>query len=186
MLAILLVRARELFITAYPALTWMAVGILLASALALAAVVRKRAWERLPIVLAISAALTLLGMQFGALAGVRPEPVEQMAALVATHRTAQESVGEYQVFVRNLIFYAGFSQTELYGEDQAVKFMTSAERVLMVVRDIDLPRLEMLAGVPMRRLGEVKYVNTANLKLRQLLRPMPDDDVQTVLLVTNR
>jgi hypothetical protein len=38
----------------------------------------------------------------------------------------------------------------------------------------------------MRRLGQVKYVNTANLKLRQLLLPRPEEDVQSVLLVTNR
>jgi hypothetical protein len=54
------------------------------------------------------------------------------------------------------------------------------------VRDVDLPRLEKISGVSIRRLGEVKYVNTANLKLRQLLRPMPEEDVQTVLLVANR
>lgn len=185
-LAILLVRARHLFITAYPALTWMAVGILVAAAVALTAIARGRAWERLPVALATCAALALLAAQFGALTGIRPEPVERMAALVAEHRTAQESVGEYQVFVRNLIFYSRFSQTELFGEDQAAQFMKSPERVLMVVRDTDLPHLEMLSGVAMRRLGQVKYVNTANLKLRQLLRPIPEEDVQTVLLVTNR
>jgi 4-amino-4-deoxy-L-arabinose transferase-like glycosyltransferase len=185
-LAALLVRARDLFITAYPALTWMGVGVLFASAAVLAAVARLQAWERLPVVLATCAALALLATQFGAFAGVRPEPVERMAALVAQHRTALESVGEYQVFVRNLIFYSRFSQTELFAEDQAVHFMRSPERVLMVVRDIDLPHLEMLSGVAMRRLGQVRYVNTANLKLRQLLQPMPEDDVQTVLLVANR
>jgi 4-amino-4-deoxy-L-arabinose transferase-like glycosyltransferase len=183
---ILLVRARELFITAYPALTWIAVGVLLAAAAVLLLVLRQRAWERLPIVLATSAALALLGMQFGALAGVRPEPVERMAALVATHRTGQESVGEYQVFVRNLVFYTPFAQTELFSESHAVDFMKSPERVLMVVRDVDLPRLEMLSGVPMRRLGEVRYVNTANVKVRQLLRPAPEEEVNTVLLVANR
>jgi 4-amino-4-deoxy-L-arabinose transferase-like glycosyltransferase len=185
-LAVLLVRTRELFITAYPALRWMGVGVLFASAAALAMMARQRAWDRLPVVLATCAALALLAAQFGALTGVRPEPVEQMAALIARHRTARESVGEYQAFVRNLIFYSRFSQTELFGEDQAVRFMKSPERVLMVVRDIDLPRLEMLSGFAMRRLGQVKYVNTANLKLRQLVRPMPEDDVQTVLLVANR
>jgi hypothetical protein len=160
--------------------------VLPAAAALLLLVVRQRAWDRLPVVLATSAAMALLCMQFGALAGVRPEPVERMAALVATHRTGQESVGEYQVFVRNLIFYTRFSHAELFSERHAVDFMKSSERVLMVVRDVDLPHLEALSGVRMRRLGEVRYSNSANLKLRQLLRPAPEDDVQTVLLVANR
>src|SRR5262249_43079581 len=185
-LAALLVRARELFITAYPALTWMAAGVLLASAAGLTVMAQSRRWDRLPPVLAVCAALALLSAQFGAFAGVRPEPVERMSALVARHRTAQESVGEYQAFVRNLIFYTPFSQTELFDEDQAVHFIRLPERVLLVVRDVDLPRLQMLSGVTMRPLGQVRYVNMANLKLRQLLQPRPEEDVQTVLLVTNR
>jgi hypothetical protein len=55
-------------------------------------------------------AVLVLCVQFGALSGIRPEPVEEMAALVATHRTQDEPVGEYQAFVRNMVFYADSSR----------------------------------------------------------------------------
>jgi hypothetical protein len=56
----------------------------------------------------------------------------------------------------------------------------------MVVRASDLPRLESVSGTTLTRLGEVRYLNTTSLKLRMLLWPMPDQDLDTVLLVTNR
>ena len=73
-------------------------------------------WARLPAVAAICAALLLLSVQFGALAGARPEPVEQMAALVARESDREEPVGTYQAFVRNLVFYTRFKQVDLYDE----------------------------------------------------------------------
>jgi hypothetical protein len=154
--------------------------------LILAVTALARRWEYLPAIAAACAAALLVSVQFGALAGIRPEPVEQMAALVSVQRTQGEPVGEYQVFVRNLVFYAGFKQEELYSERRAVDFIKSPNRVLLVVRDTDLARLERVAGVSLTRLGAVRYLNTANLKLRTLVWPMPDQDLETVLLVTNR
>jgi 4-amino-4-deoxy-L-arabinose transferase-like glycosyltransferase len=185
-IAVLLVRARALFITAIPALTWAAVVVLAGCAAALAAVARPRWLPYLPVVMPVCAAMTLVSVQFGALGGRRPEPVEQMAALVARHRTGNERVGEYHVFVRNMVFYTGFAQHELFTVEEAAAFMQSPGRVLMIVADTDLPRLETIAGVRMSRLGDVRYINTANLKLPQLLAPLPRQDIQNVLLVSNR
>jgi len=150
-----------------------------------ATAVTKR-WHQLPATGAVCGAVLVLCVQFGALSGIRPEPVEEMAALVATHRTQDERVGEYQVFVRNLVFYSRFKQEELYDEGRALDFVKSSERVLMLVRASDLPRIESVAGTTLTRLGEVRYLNTTSLKLRMLLWPMPDQDLETVLLVTNR
>ena len=185
-LAVLLWRARPLFITAYPALSLIAVVVMGGAGLVLAGTALTQRWHLLPAVATGSAAALLLSVQFGALVGVRPEPVEQMAALVAAQRTQSEPVGEYQVFVRNLVFYAGFRQEELYDEARALDFIKSPRRVLLVIRETDLPRLESVAGVSLMRLGQVRYLNTANLKLRTLLWPLPDQDIETVLLVTNR
>ena len=127
-----------------------------------------------------------MSVQFGALSGRRPEAVDQMAALVRQHRAGNEPVGEYHVFVRNLVFYLGFRQEYLSTEARAVEFMRSGERVLMVVRDTDVRQLEALAGIRMRRLGEVRYFNTAGLRLATLLSPEPQTAVQNILLVTNR
>lgn len=185
-LAILLLRAESLFITAYPLLTYTGVALIAASALALAWLAASRRWRLLPSVMAVCAAVLLLSVQFGALAGVRPEPVEQMAVLIQTHRTSGEPVGEYQVFVRNLVFYTRFKQVELFNEGRALDFLKSPERVLLVVRTVDLPRLEAISGVTTKRLAEVQYLNTTNIRLRTLLSPIPAQDLERVLLVTNR
>ena len=185
-LAVLLVRARPLFITAYPSLTVAAVVCIGAGTAVLIWIAVSRQWHRLAPVLAGSAAMVLVAVQFGALAGMRPEPVEQMAALVAEHRAAGEPVGAYNVFVRNLVFYTRFKQADLLGEGAALDFLKSPERVLLVVRASDLPRLETISGVDTMLLGEVRYLDTANVRLRTLISPLPEQDVERVLLVTNR
>ncbi len=186
LVAVLIFRGRALFINAWPPVTWAAIGALLACAIALGACARPRHLARIPVLMPACAAVMLIAVQFGALAGRRPEAVEQMAQLVERHRAAGEPVGEYHVFIRNLVFYVGFRQEYLSTEERACEFMRSHERVLMVVRDTDLLRLESRAGVQMRRLGSVRYFNTANIKLPMLLAPRPARDVQTVLLVANR
>jgi 4-amino-4-deoxy-L-arabinose transferase-like glycosyltransferase len=186
LVAILLWRARGIFINAWPPLTWAAIGALLAGALAVGACARPRHLARIPVLMPACAALLLVAIQFGALSGRRPEAVETMAALVRQHRSASEPVGEYHVFVRNLVFYLGFRQEYLSTAERAVEFMRSNERVLMIVRDTDLGPLETLAGVRMQRLGEVPYVNTAGLRLSTLLSPEPQTAVHRVLIVTNR
>ena len=125
-------------------------------------------------------------MQFGALSGTRPEPVEQMADLVRASRASSEPIGTYRVFVRNLVFYTGVKQVDLFGEGRVLDFLQSSDRVLLVVRAADLPRLEVISGVTTRTLGEVRYLNTANVRLRTLLAPIPAQDLETVLLATNR
>ena len=185
-LAALLFRARELFITVSPWLTSLAVGLLVVSAATFGEVVLSRRWRLLPATATATSAAFLLSLQFGALAGIRPEPVEQMAALVRAHRMAAEPVGEYQVFVRNLVFYLRFRQVDLFDEGRALDFLNSPERVLLVVRAADLPRLEAISGITARQLGEVQYLDTANIRLRTLLSPIPNQDLERILLVTNR
>ncbi len=185
-LAVLLVRARPLFLTAYPAVTWLSVAAIVTSATGLAWVAGTGAWHRLPRALTASGVALLLAVQFGVLSGLRPEPVEQMAALVQANRTAQEPVGAYEVFVRNLVFYTGFKQAELFDEARALDFIASQDRVLLVVRPSDRDRLQTVAGVRLRSLGAVQYLDTARLRLGTLLSPIPTQDLETVLLVTNR
>ena len=185
-LAVLLMRMRPLFISVSPAMTTLAIGVIAAAALVVAWLAASRQWHRLPAVLTGCAAALLLAVQFGALSGSRPEPVEEMASLVHQHRAAGQPVGAYQVFVRNLVFYTRFQQEELFGETRAVDFLTSPEPVLLVVTAVDLPRLTELSGVRPRTLGQVRYLDTANIRLRTLLNPLPERDIETVLLVTTR
>jgi 4-amino-4-deoxy-L-arabinose transferase-like glycosyltransferase len=185
-LAMLLLRARSLFVTAYPWATSIAVILMVTSGAGLAWLALTRAWNRLPSVMAATATVVLLSAQFGALVGMRPEPIEEMAGLVQTNRAAGERVGEFDVFERNLIFYTRFPQVDLANDESAIAFMKSPDRVLLVVEAGDLNRLEAASGVTMSRLGQVRNFNTANVKLGSLLRPNPSQDIQTVYLVANR
>jgi hypothetical protein len=164
----------------------MAVGALVALATAVAAVTADRQWHRLPGVLAMASALLLLSVQFGALTGIRPAAVEQMAALVHEHRQADEPVGTYRVFVRNLGFYSGVRQAALFDDDATLDFLQAPDRVLLVLPEADLARLQSLVERPLARLASVPYVDTAGIRLGTLLGPDPARHVETVVLVSNR
>jgi 4-amino-4-deoxy-L-arabinose transferase-like glycosyltransferase len=184
--ALLVYRARPLFLSVFPLLTLLGVAVIGACAAALAWVAASRQWARLPATATICAALLLLSIQFGALAGIRPEPVERMAALVREHRTTGEPVGTYHAFVRNLVFYTRFKQVDLYDEGVALDFLKSPERVLVVMRADDFPRLQAIASIRLRALAEFQYLNTAAVRLRTVLSPIPEQDFETILLVTNK
>jgi 4-amino-4-deoxy-L-arabinose transferase-like glycosyltransferase len=185
-IAILLYRARPLFINTYPWLTLLGVAVIAGSTAVLVWVALAQRWERLPLTAATCAGLLLLSIQFGTLAGARPEPVEQMAALVRANRPANEPVGTYQAFVRNLVFYTRFKQVDLYDEGVALNFLKSPGRVLLVVRALDVPRLEAISGVAVRPIGRLQYFNAAGVRLRTVLSPIPQQDFETIFLVTNR
>jgi 4-amino-4-deoxy-L-arabinose transferase-like glycosyltransferase len=178
----LFARGMPLFVTANPVLAWSAVSVVAIAGLVIAATAALGAWRRLPATLVCCAAALLVALQVGLLAGRRPEPVEEMAALVAANYAGGEPVGSYRAFDRNLVFYTRFRHVEIYGDQQAVDFMNMPERVLLVIAADELNRLRPPAGVTLRTLGSVRYVNTANMKLGMLLRPEPG----SVLLVTNR
>ena len=181
----MVLRLRPALIVAAPWATWAGAVAVAAAALALASIAATGRWSRLPAVMAGVAAMLWLAVQFGALAGRRPEAVEQMARAVVQHRGQGDRVGPYRVFVRNLIFYTRLPQEDLFDEASAVSFLQSTERVLLVVRPNDLEHLEGLAGVSTRELTRVKYLNTANLRLRSLMSPATEL-LETVILVSNR
>ena len=75
---------------------------------------------------------------------------------------------------------------QLFGVEQAGLFLHSPERVLLVLRSVDLPAVTAAYGLTPTTLGEVRYLNTANIRLRTLLRPDPTTEVEMISLVTNR
>ena len=181
----LLLRARPLFINAYAAITSLGISALFGWAAAMVVMMLRAQWSRLPRLMALASATLLLTLQFGALAGVRPEAVEQLAHLVRAYRVGDQQVGQYRVFGRNAVFYLGFRQHKDLDTDAVAAFLGSPERVFLMVRESDLPELRNL-GLPARELGRVSHIDTANIKLRTLLSPDPASDVETVLLVTNK
>ena len=132
------------------------------------------------------AAALLLSFNSARLPGRGREPVERMAHWSGESGVANEPVGTYQAFVRNLVFYTRFKMLISTTKGVALDFLKSPERVLLVVRAADLPRLEAIAGVSVRPIGELQYLNAAGVRLRTMLSPIPEEDFETILLVTNR
>ena len=185
-MAVLLYRARALFVSAYPSLTWAGIVAVACAGVALAGVAVARAWTRLPVVMAACAATLLLTLQFGAFAGHRPEAVEEIAAMIRVNRHGGEPVGEYEALVRNLVFYTRFHHVQILDDEGALAFLKSSERVFLVVDRSDFDRLKTLTDLPLKTLGAVTYLNTANVRLRTLLAPLPEEELETVVLVSNR
>jgi 4-amino-4-deoxy-L-arabinose transferase-like glycosyltransferase len=184
--AALFYRARILFVSAYPLLTSTGVGLVIVAAVVLAMTAVRRSWQWLPAVMSVCSALLWLTLQFGAFAGKRPEAVEQIAALIHANRFGGESIGEYETFVRNLPFYTGLKQVPVIDDASAMAFLKSNERVFLVVNRRDYERLKTLVDRPLNVIGEATYWNTAGVRLRTLLMPMPEEDLDTVMLISNR
>ena len=139
-----------------------------------------------PLAVAAAATATLLGAPvLGLLGRGRLEPVQQMARLVTSVRQHGEPSGTYHAFVRNLVFYTGVKQNDLVDEREAVEFLTGPERVLCVMPLDLLEALERSTRLQLRRLATVLYFNPAGVRLRTLLSPEPERDLETVVLVTN-
>lgn len=186
LMAVLFVRMQTLFISAYPAATWTAIVAIGGAAVAVGWVAARRAFAWIPACLAVTGVVLVLGVQFGALSGRRPEAVEEMAAQVRAHRAAGERVGVHRAFVRNLVFYTGFKQDDLFNQQQLIEFLRLPTRVLVVLPADDVPALEATMGARLETLAEVRYFNSANVRLRTMLSPTPGEDVERVALVTNR
>jgi 4-amino-4-deoxy-L-arabinose transferase-like glycosyltransferase len=185
-LAALLYQAQPMLINAYPLLTFAGVTSLVVSGVALVWTAAREEWVALPLRMALSAVAFLLTVQFGALAGARPEAVEVIAELVRSNRSNAEAVGVYATLQRNLVFYTGVRQVELFDDRQAIEFLKSPERVLLVARARDVERLQSLSDVSLHAIGSVDYLDPASIRLSTLLSPLPQQDVQDVLLVANR
>ncbi len=186
LMAFLVYRARVLFLSAYPAVTWTGIIVVSVAAVALAMTAAFRAWRRLPAVMAIAAAALLLTVQFGAFAGKRPEAVEEIAAMIHANRSGGEPIGEYETFVRNLPFYTHLRQVPIADDTAAINFLKSDQRVFLVLHQDDLERLKAISNVPLKTIGTVTYWNTAAVRLRTLLAPLAEQDLDTVVLVSNR
>ena len=184
--AALFYRARILFVSAFPMLTWTGIVVLGCAAIALAVTVARSSWRWLPLVMSAGSALLWLTLQFGAFAGKRPEAVEQIAALVHANRFGGESIGEYETFVRNLPFYTRLKQVPVTDDASALAFLKATDRVFLVLNRRDYDRLKTLSDRPLNVIGQVTYWNTAGVRLRTLLAPVPEEDLDTVMLISNR
>ena len=135
-----------------------------------------------PVAVTASAVALLLGVQFSVFAPGRPAAMRSTAA----HRTGGEAVGTYRAFTRNLVFYTRARQADLFDAAGAARFLGSPDRVLLVLPERDLAEVVAAAQVEPRQLARVRHLNTANLRLRSVLNPDPDAELETIGLVANK
>jgi 4-amino-4-deoxy-L-arabinose transferase-like glycosyltransferase len=185
-LGVALLRAQPLLINVQPIYTTVAASTIIVLGAIVILIALSKNWRAAPLVLAIAAAITLPTLQYGALSSGGDDTVQQMARLVAQHRTGGEQVGTYGVFVRNLVFYSGVRTTDIIDDEQARNFMAQADRALMVAPAEWIDRLEREQGLKLVRIAELPYFNEAGVRVRTLLWPDPARDLTRAVLVANR
>jgi len=183
-LGVLLYRAAPLLLMVSPVFVTGGAAMIAFTGIVLsvAAVVARSV--RLPLAVALAGATTLVSLQYG-LSPAGRDPVQDMAAIVARHRTDAEPIATYRVFVRNLVFYTGVKQDDLSSEAEVIGFLSRPARVLCVISADDLARIDLPENIKTRTLGEVLYLNVSAVKLRTLMAPDPKRDLDRVLLLTN-
>jgi 4-amino-4-deoxy-L-arabinose transferase-like glycosyltransferase len=183
--AVALYRARPLLVMVPPLFVMAAIGaIIVAAGIALGVALAPRA-RLVPAGIALAGALTLAGLQYG-LSPAGHDPVQNMAALVVRHRTGTEPIATFRVFVRNLLFYTHLPQLDLPTEQDVVDYLSSNQRVLCVISARELARIQQASNLEIRTLGEVLFLDASAVKLRTLIDPDEERDLERVLLVTNR
>jgi hypothetical protein len=68
----------------------------------------------------------------------------------------------------------------------ASRFLAQDGRVLVVLLERDLATVSSVLPTPPQVLARVRHLNTANLRLRSVLNPDPDNELETWVLATNR
>jgi 4-amino-4-deoxy-L-arabinose transferase-like glycosyltransferase len=184
-MAVLLYRARPIVVMVPSVFVLAAIVAIGASAAIALAVGLAKSARAVPLGITLAGALTLAGLQYG-LSPAGRDPVQDMAAIVLRHRTGQEPVATYRVFVRNLVFYTGVKNIDLLNDQHVIDYLHSRERVLCVIDAGQLDRLARMGSLKPHVLGEVLYFNASAVKLRTFLRPEPHRDLERVLLVTNQ
>ena len=184
-LAFLLFRARPLLFALSPLQGQIGTAIIVVAALGLLAWTWLGSQRTLPAAVTISAAATLVTLQFTFYSGGGLEPVQQMAKQILAIRHNEPS-GTYRMFVRNLVFYTGVKQNDLVNEAEAVEFLRQPQRVLCVMPLKLVEGLQKAHGVQLHRLASFVYFNPSAVRLRTLFQEQPERSLETVVLVSNR
>ena len=185
-IGVLILRAAPLFDSLSISGGKITAGIIVGCGLGLALSVFFRVRHHVPMFIAVGSICSLLALHFSVLTPLRPSAVEKTASAIHQFRQANEPVGVTDVFVRNLPFYSGLQQTSIINDDQAINFLNSSERVMCVLTDKQLARLEARLGRTFPRLFSNTYFNTANIRIRSLIHPDAGGVIQTVLVITNK
>jgi 4-amino-4-deoxy-L-arabinose transferase-like glycosyltransferase len=162
-------------------------GLTALAGVAVMGVSLSRWWRSMVPAVAAASLVALLSAQYTILSGQTPEPVAEAASIVRANLRPGDRWATYDVFLRNLVFYVQAPERVHPFDDGGVRALLEArERVVLVIPAEDLARVETDSGLRVKRLGEVAYFNTADIKVSRLLSPDPVRDIRKVLIVTNQ
>ena len=181
-LAYSIFRIQTLFVDVGHALTLTAAAVIGVLGFLVVVVSFTSAWRAAPALLAVAAAVTFAVLPWGVLSAPRDSAVSQVAELVKENNGDGRPIGTYGVLVRNLVFYSGHKQTDLVHDDHVASFVRQNPNALVVLPLKDMERLARERGIQLQPLGQVRYFDEGQIKVRTLLRPNVDDDLQTVML----
>jgi len=184
-LAVLLYRARPLLFALSPTSGLIGTALIVAASVGLLVVAWFGRHTLLPPALAAASVATLLALNYSVYSAAGLEPVQRMARLYARERQNNEPSATYKAFVRNLVFYTNVKQTNLIDDREALWFLNQPERVFCVLTEDVLRPLETEHGLKVKRLASVTYFNPSGVRLRTLLWPEPERDLETVWLISN-
>ncbi|MBI4476665.1 MAG: hypothetical protein HY654_05795, partial [Acidobacteria bacterium] len=185
-LALLLWRVRSLAVDTPVVVMAIACGAIAAAGSAILIHLRSRASRALPFTVAGAAVVTLLALHYSVLSSAGPEPVERVADLVRSQRTGSEPTATHHLLVRNLVFYTRFPSVDLVDPARLAVFLESSDRVLCVLPAHALHAYETPRSKRLRRLAEVPYFNVSTVKLKALVWPDPNADLETIVVVSNK
>jgi 4-amino-4-deoxy-L-arabinose transferase-like glycosyltransferase len=130
----------------------------------------------------VAASIAAVAVEATAYWPTRPEAVERIAERIAAEAPASP-VCSCNLFTRNLEYYAGVANVVRDSEPEIQEFLTTAPASLAVVDEVTLNRLEADLHRHFTRLMSVPYLDTARLRVGDLLRNPDPMKVRTVVLV---
>jgi 4-amino-4-deoxy-L-arabinose transferase-like glycosyltransferase len=181
-LAVLLYRARALFVNVAEANTLAVAWVVGAAGAAVVLVSLTRAWRAGPAALALAAAVSFAVLPYGVLSAAGDSTVVQVAHAVRRLHTPADAIGTFQVLVRNLVFYTHLPHTDLIHDRHLAEWIEQRGQALVVMPAEQADRLAA-AGWRLQPLASFPYFNEGSIKLRALLWPDPARDLERIAIV---
>jgi 4-amino-4-deoxy-L-arabinose transferase len=129
-----------------------------------------------------AAAVAALAVEATVYWPARPEPVERIAAAIAAEAPHQP-VCSCNAFTRNLGFYAHVPTVVRDSEPEILAYLAATPHTLAVVDSGTLGRFEADTGRTLTRLLTVPYLDTARLRVGDVLRDPDPAKVRSIVLV---
>ena len=164
--------------------TWSAVGPIVLTVAGLAVVIAAIVGgHRIRVaVWLVAAGVSAVAVEATVYWPAHPEPVERMAAAIAAEHPTTP-ICSCNAFARNIGYYAHVTNVVTDTEADVKTFLTAPTPSLAIVDEVTLNRLEADLGHRFSRLLTLPYLDTARLRVGDLVRDPDPMKVRTVVLV---